>query len=229
MKTLKKIAVIGIAASSLLAFGFSSSALAAPTKAATTSSASTTLKGSLPNGKPFQYLNSRIDALQAQIDLLIGRVTSLEDWQVKAQLALDKLELNVAKNAAAIALLEGQIADIKAILDTKQDIINGECPQNQYLYKVSPTDGLVCRADVGANGLTVLTVEQVGKVDPAATAEVTAKCTAGSATGGSFNAAPGLIVNSSGITPDGYKVSATNPTLLPLDVIVTATCVAVNP
>lgn len=227
MKRFTKIAVIGITASGLLAFG--SSAIAAATKAPV-KSASTTMKGSLPKGKPFQYLNSRIDSLENQIDLLIGRVGSLETWQAKAQSALDTLETNVTKNAAAIALLQGQINDVNDILKTKQDIINGECPANQYLYKVSPTEGLVCRSDVGSNGLAVLTVQKEAEILVSTTVDVSATCPAGSVpTGGSFNAAPGLTVNSNGITADGYSVNVTNAMTSISAVSVTATCLAVNP
>ena len=230
MKRSTKIASAGIIATSLLVFCLPSTAVAAPKAVAANNSASTTMKGALPNGKPFQYLNSRISALQAQIDLLIGRVSSLEEWQVKAQQALETLELNVAKNAAAIALLEGEIADIKDILATKQDIINGECPAGQYLYKISSTEGLVCRADIGANGLGLFSVTVVPDIAPTSTTDVAASCPAGSVpTGGSFNAAGGLIVNFSGIKDLGFNVNVTNPTPSPLPLTVTATCLAVNP
>lgn len=232
MKKHTKIAVMGIAASSLLALGFSSNVFASPKSTDSSKSVSTTQKGSLPKGKPFQYLNSRIDSLQAQIDILIGRVNSLEDWQVKAQKALDKLQRDVTKNATLIALLQGQIADINDILKTKQDIIDGECPANQYLYKVSPTDGLVCRSDLGSNGLAVLTVKNTADVAAAATVDVNALCPTGSTpTGGSFNAAPALTINSAGITQngDGYTVNLSNSTAATLPVSVTAICLAVNP
>ena len=237
MKQYTKFAAIGFAASTLLTLGFSSTAAATPkTETNTTKSVvkpkitSTTVKSPFPNGKPFQYLNSRIDSLQDQIDLLVGRVHSLEEWEVKAQLALDKLEVDVNKNATAIALLQGQIADINDILKTKQDIINHECPDNQYLYKISATEGLVCRTDLGSNGLAMLTVKNVVSVPVSSTpVDVNATCPAGSApTGGSFNAPQDLTVNSFGITPEGYSVNVTN-TSSTLEVSVTATCLAVNP
>ncbi len=221
MKQLTKTAVTGIIASSLMAFGFTGTAVAA----------STTMNGQLPNGKPFQYLNSRIDSLEAKIDALIVSVTSLQDWRVKAQNALLTLQADVANNAGAIALLKGQIADVNDILKTKQDIIKSQCPANQFVYSVTPTGELVCRSDLGSNGLAVLTVENV--VDVAALSgskDVNATCPTGTVpTGGSFNAASALTANSSGITAGGYKVNVTNSTNVKWPVSVTATCLAINP
>jgi len=227
MKRIAKFASVGIIATSLFVFFLPSTAVAAPKKSS--SSASTTLKGSLPNGKPFQYLNSRINALQAQIDLLIGRVSSLEEWQIKAQAALDQLRLDVDKNAILIGLLQAQIDDINDILETKQNIISGECPAGQYVYSILADGSLVCRADVGAKGLAVLTVEKVADVAAGATADVLAECPVGTPAGGSYNAAPDLVVNSAGIVANGYNVNATNLTGAALPVSVTATCMAIIP
>lgn len=227
MNKINKIAVSAFAVSALMVGALSTTAIAAPKDKG---SVNYTMKGSLPKGKPFQYLNDRIDSLEATLNLLIGRVSSLEDWQARAQVVLDKLERDVVKNSAAIALLQAQIQDVNDILSTKQDIIDGECPDNQYLYKVSPTDGLVCRSDIGSNGLAVLTVEFFADIATSSTADVAAICPTGSVpTGGSYNAAPEQTVNSASITATGYNVNVTNSTTFSLPISVTATCLAVNP
>lgn len=224
MKLNRKNALTAIAATSIVLAGFSTTVFAGP------KTANFTMKGALPNGKPFQYLNDRIDSLEAQLNLLIGRVSSLEDWQSRAQAVLDKLQLDVVRNAAAIALLQAQLQDVRDILDTKQNIIDGQCPANQYLYKISPTDGLVCRSDVGANGLAMLAVEVYADVAASSTVDVAASCPAGSVpTGGSYNAAPEQTVNSAVITSGGYNVNVTNSTAISLPITVKATCLVLNP
>lgn len=183
----------------------------------------------LPNGKPFQYLNNRIDSLQSQINLLIGRVDSLEGWQIRAEAALLKLEQQAAANAEAIALLQSEIDDIKLILATKQDIIDQSCPDNQFAYQVLSGPGvLVCRADVGANGLKAYTVEVAQDIPDATSADVVAQCPDGTvAMGGSYNSAPNLTITSAGLANNSYSVSVANTSGTRLPLTVTATCLGI--
>ena len=226
MKKLSRVAASALLVSGLLAFAQPAVVMAAP-KA---SSKSPTNQGATPRGKPFVALNSRIDALQAQIDGLIGQFTSVEEWMTDAQAALDKLELDTAANAAAIALLESELAAVKATLDTKQNIISGTCPDGQYVYEIdAATSTLVCRADLGANGLAVSTVLKTEDI-PAQSSDVgvLAECPAGSVpTGGSADAASGLEIAAQGIVANGYSVTVANPTAAALPLNVTATCLGV--
>jgi len=224
MKKFSKIAVIGLLASGFLGFAHTSTVIAAP-------KSSPTLKGSLPKGKPFQYLNARIDSLQAQINKLIGQVSSLEAWQAKAEAALITLQKNTADNAAAIALLTSELDNIKSILDTKQDIITGTCPDGQYVYEISQSPStLICRADLGANGLTAFTVQTTQEIAANSSAVVAAECPTGSVpSGGSYEATPGLTITASGIANNGYSVDAANTTGAALTLNVTGTCVGVAP
>jgi hypothetical protein len=222
MTTLKKLAAIGIIVPSILAIALPSTSIA-------DAKPNPTMKGSLPKGKPFQYLNSRIDYLQAQINLLIGRVDSLDAWQIKAEKVLLKLEQDTAKNAAEIALLTSEIENIKTILQTKQDIINQDCPANQVVAGVTQSPaGLVCRQDIGANGLAKFSVENIQNVAATSSQDVAATCPSGTAPmGGSYNAAPSLTVVSSGIVDNGYSVNVANTTAGVLPVTVTATCLGI--
>jgi hypothetical protein len=187
-----------------------------------------TAKPVLPKGKPFQYLNSRID-------LLIGRVDDLEAWRTSAEATLAKLELNTAANAAAIAILELRIQAAEEILATKQDIIEGECPAGQAAVSVAQaTDTtpatLVCSASVGANGLSVSTVEVYQDIAPTSNADVIAVCPAGTVPmGGSYMAGAGLTVVSTDIVDTGYKVTVGNEsTTITSSITVTAKCLGIG-
>jgi TolA-binding protein len=227
MKKLSRVAASALLVSGLLAFAQPAVVMAAP-KA---SSKSPTNQGATPRGKPFVALNSRIDALQAQIDGLIGQFASVEEWMADAQAALETLEQNTAANAAAIALLESELAAVKATLDTKQNIISGTCPDGQYVYEIdAATSTLVCRADLGANGLAVSTVLKTEDI-PAESSDVgvLAECPAGSVpTGGSADAAPDLDIAAQGIVANGYSVTVANVTGAALPLNVTATCLGVS-
>lgn len=226
MKKLSRIAAAGFLVSGLLAFAQPAVVMAAP-KA---SSKSPTNQGATPRGKPFVALNSRIDALQAQVDTLIGQFSSLEEWMTDAQSALETLQKNTAANAAAIALLESEIAAVKATLDTKQDIISGACPDGQYVYAIdAATSTLVCRADLGANGLAVSTVLKTEEIPALSSAvDVLAECPAGSVpTGGSAEEVPDLEIADEGIVPNGYSATVANPTEAALTLNVTAICLGV--
>lgn len=229
MKTLPKFLVSGLLLSGLIALAHPAAALGS--QKSNSRSNSPTSQGSLPKGKPFQYLNSRIDALQTQIDRLIGQVSTLEEWQASAEEALSTLMKNSTGNAEAIALLEAEIESIKSILATKQDIITGTCPPGQHVYEISASPAtLLCSADLGSNGLAAFTVQVSTEIPAAESAVVAAECPDGSVpTGGSYEAALGLEVTSAGIADNGYEVAAANPTAGALTMNVTGTCLGLAP
>lgn len=225
MKMLSRIAASGLLVSGLLAFAHPAVVMAAPK----TSSKSLSNQGATPRGKPFVALNSRIDALQMQVDTLIGQYSSVEEWMTDAQAALETLQQNTAANAAAIALLESEIAAVKTTLETKQDIISGTCPEGQYVYEIdAETSTLVCRADLGAKGLIVSTVLKTEQIPAESAVDVLAECPAGSVpTGGSAQATPELQITEEGIVTNGYSATVANPTDAALTLNVTAICLGV--
>lgn len=225
MKMLSRIAASGLLVSGLLAFAHPAVVMAAPK----TSSKSLSNQGATPRGKPFVALNSRIDALQMQVDTLIGQYSSVEEWMTDAQAALETLQQNTAANAAAIALLTSEIAAVKTTLETKQDIISGTCPEGQYVYEIdAETSTLVCRADLGAKGLIVSTVLKTEQIPAESAVDVLAECPAGSVpTGGSAQATPELQITEEGIVTNGYSATVANPTDAALTLNVTAICLGV--
>jgi len=228
MKMLSRIAASGLLVSGLLAFAHPAVVMAAPK----TSSKSLSNQGATPRGKPFVALNSRIDALQMQVDTLIGQYSSVEEWMTDAQAALETLQQNTAANAAAIALLTSEIAAVKTTLETKQDIISGTCPEGQYVYEIdAETSTLVCRADLGAKGLIVSTVLKTEQIPAESAVDVLAECPAGSVpTGGSAQATPELQITEEGIVTNGYSASVANTnTEAAATLNVTAICLGVAP
>lgn len=226
MKMLSRIAASGLLVSGLLAFAHPAVVMAAPK----TSSKSLSNQGATPRGKPFVALNSRIDALQMQVDTLIGQYSSVEEWMTDAQAALETLQQNTAANAAAIALLTSEIAAVKTTLETKQDIISGTCPEGQYVYEIdAETSTLVCRADLGAKGLIVSTVLKTEQIPAESAVDVLAECPAGSVpTGGSAQATPELQITEEGIVTNGYSASVANTnTEAAATLNVTAICLGV--
>jgi hypothetical protein len=184
---------------------------------------SNTQPGPLPQGRPFQYLNSRIDALQAQINQLIGQVYSLEAWEAEAKIVLTQLQANTTANAASIALLTGEIKNIQSILATKQDIISSQCPSGQYVSSISQST-VICRADSAQP--TVYTVFTYKNISSNATDILTAACPPASAVTGGSHQSANLQINSEGIDAvnNGWSVNATNLTTGSLPLISIATC-----
>jgi hypothetical protein len=217
MKIFPRIAVIGLIVPSLLVSILPSTGFAAPR-------VNRAASGSLPQGKPFQYLNSRIDALQAQINHLIGRVDSLEAWEGEAKIVLTQLQANTAANAAAIALLTGEIENIQTILATKQDIISSQCPAGQYVSSISQST-VICRVDsVQPAVYTVFTYKNIASKT---TDIITAACPPASAVTGGSHQSVNLQINGEGIDPlnNGWSVNATNLTTGSLPLISIATCI----
>jgi hypothetical protein len=216
MKIFPRIAVFGLIVPSLLVFILPSTGFAAP-------KANNAASSSLPPGKPFKYLNSRIDTLQAQINTLIGQVGSLEDWEAEAKIVLTQLQANTATNATKIALLTGEIKNIQSILATKQDIISSQCPAGQYVSSISQST-VICRVDsVQPAVYTVFTYKNIASNT---NDTITAICPPATAvTGGSNQSVNLLITEGIDLLNNGWKVNATNLTTGSLPLISIATCI----
>lgn len=101
--------------------------------------------GSTPNGRPFQ-------ALQDQIDSLIGDVTTLEEAIAAVESEIDDLEDAVGDNGDLIAALQAEIVRINEELAQKQDFIDGKCEVGSSIRQINDDGSVVCEFfDVASN------------------------------------------------------------------------------
>ncbi len=143
---------------------------------------STTNQGSTPNGKPFQFMQSQMEALRAEIEALIGDVDSLEDWLIGAEAAILTLEeqttglqtqidsndgdivslqTQIDHNLELIGSLENEINQINEAMATHQTILSGQCPNGEYLQYVFPNGNIACAADQqGSGGINNVWISQ---------------------------------------------------------------------
>jgi len=78
--------------------------------------------GGIPNGKPFQNLDEKIEALKAEVDDIVAdndaNIAALEADIAGLQSQIDDLSTDADANADAIADLENQVAILDNILGT---------------------------------------------------------------------------------------------------------------
>lgn len=189
----------------------------------------------LPPGKPFVEIDgdivavqSELEALQDQIDLLVVDVTSLEDQVTALQNGLADLQVDVVANADAIALIEIRLAQAEADLLLKQNIVSGTCPDGQAMVSVNVgvNDGYIVCADTGAS-IDLAYVSAYSFSPPSGSPYATANCPAGyQVTGGGVSWVGGVasfspVGGGTGFTGRGLAGSGAGFALM----IVNAICI----
>ena len=111
----------------------------------------------VPNGKPFQTLQSQIDILVGQVDSMEGRLDALESavsgLQSNDRRLLRLISQNaddIQDNSDLIAAMQVEIDALEVTIALKQDILNGTCPTGQAVIAAN-AGSLVC-GEVGTSG-----------------------------------------------------------------------------
>lgn len=200
-----------------------------------------------------------INELYASVESLEERVTIAEQGITELEKKADDLQQQILFNDGDIASLRSELivtnkmiyklqtdlAKLQAVVALKQNIIQGKCPDNQYISEIRPDGSLVCQLDAGANGLRRFIVYNGEYLkaclclpwEPCScstrpSGTISATCPAGSlAIGGGHSADLTVDVGFSGLRGNSWSVDAW---LYPLFmysggyVSVHATCIGLN-
>lgn len=130
-------------------------------------------------GNPFTSIKAETTELFAHIDSLYASVNSLEERVTIAEENIADLEATavdlqqqILANDGDIETLEAELKitnqtiyklqmdlkQLQSLIEMKQDIIQGKCPNGEYLAEIRPDGSIVCRQDVGAKGITRFSV-----------------------------------------------------------------------
>lgn len=145
---------------------------------------------SLLQGKPFIKLQTSIDELQSKISDIVGNVDTIEERMVALTVGVDKARENsnnlqvqleslsmdkqnnsdeinnimtlLTENSRLIFEMQKEIDSAQKVLETKQDILAGTCPEGTSLESFDGKGELVCSSDNAEVGFKKITVSKTG-------------------------------------------------------------------
>ncbi len=109
----------------------------------------------LPNGKPFQQLQSEVDELHSELD---AAVMSLQQQIDKANGLIDELTIATGDNAQDIDSLQGYVDLLQKQLDLLQGNLSQDCGSGYFIQEIKADGTPVCAKDMG-NGYRTITEE----------------------------------------------------------------------
>jgi len=119
------------------------------------------------HGNPFVAIKAETTELFASVSSLEERMTIAEQNIVTLQQKAADLQQQILSNDGDITTLKAELADtnmkiyqlqidlkqLKNVVATKQNIIQGKCPAGEYISQIRPDGSIVCEADAGATGI----------------------------------------------------------------------------
>lgn len=204
----------------------------------------------LPNGKPFVTIGNQLDELGERVGSLEERADSIEEiianlqtQNVGLQEQIDQnahnteeLQSQVDTNTLLIIALQEDSVRINAVLEEKQNIINGTCPEGSSIREIMEDGSVACEIDdKGGEGGAIARFVLPSYIDiaPMQTVSSTIKCWSGyTLTGGGYRTSDESVnVFTNGPTYHGAKwfvEAKNNNPAMTSGMIVYANCIKIK-
>jgi TolA-binding protein len=162
--------------------------------------------------------------LQSSILMVESNLISLDD----------SLQEQIDNNSALIGLLQASVNNLTALLETKQNLINGTCPNGTAVQQIQSDGSFVCANVSGGGNSTIYSgiVIQIEYGTGSYNLDVDVTCPHGAASGMGYMLGPGVEVVqifTSALSSDTGHISAINNSGGPSQLIGLMTCVDTVP
>lgn len=187
--------------------------------------------------------SSEIETLQAEIDENKAMIATLEDSMLMVNDGVISLETSLQEqidnNVELMGVIQDQVALINETLETKQNIIDGVCPDGSAVQQINADGSVVCGAAGGgvSGQFESIRVYQGMSAGPGRSVEIGVSCPDGyAATSAGINNGTGWDLHQLNTTPDdhalypnGAILNATNKNSYPTWITAVAACMRLVP
>jgi len=98
-------------------------------------------------------LEERVTIAEQNISELQQKAADLQQQILSNDGDITALKAELADTNVKIYQLQMDLKQLENVVATKQDIIQGKCPDGEYLSQINPDGSIVCEADAGATGI----------------------------------------------------------------------------